>query len=554
MVVAGNNVRAILDEARHSGVVVWVEGEQLRFRAPAGGLPSGLLERLRAHEPQVIAMLFDDDAAMRQVPSFRPRPRPDTVPIIGYHHDRWNDILAGRSGPRFACSTHFVASIGGAINLTLLTQSFRLLAARHTILTARVADEGEGPCFVYESQREITPTFIDLSLDGESDTIARRARQCAGELIWAPFELRKDPWFRAFVISLSSTDHIVGFVIHHFIADNRSIAIAARELYAIYSALAAGRQPTLPTLGIQYHDYVLAVNEWLQTENFQQTEAYWREHLSGAPTTRIPPDFVVDPDAVGLERIEWFHLPDGLTEKLRACTRGSSLRMHVHLTAALSATLAYFSRSNDILMLHRISRRTDATLLDLIGAFYDAMAVRVPVDLDDSFARCVERTQQVFLRCHAHSTYPFSMLKQLLNRVTESGIAPMLNFIDAYADRDASLGEGETPDGSGVRLRKVDVSTHPVETHVARNHPGFYLTITHTVNGMQARIEYFEHRYTEQTIARFMRTLTHLLEDGLTNPAMPLRRLLGAAASRLSTAENTSPGPGRSADPGRDSR
>lgn len=551
---ATDNARAILEEAGRSGVTVWLDGEQLRFRARAGSLPPGIFERLREHKPQIIAMLRDGDATKPQTPKFRPRPRPDSLPIIRHHLDRWNDMVAGRSGPRFACGTHFVISVSGVFDVPLFTLSLRMLAARHVILSARVMDDGQGPCFVYDTGHEITPLVVDLSTTADRGSISDHARRLAHDLVWAPFELGKDPWFRAFVISPGSTDHIVGFVIHHFIADKRSIYIAARDLFAISSALAAGQTPALPELRVQYHDYVLAVNEWLASDNVRLMEGFWREHLRGAPTTRIPPDFEVDPDAVGIARMTWFDLPPALTAKLRDRTGCNSLQMHVYLTAALSATLAWFSRSADILTLHRISLRNDAVLSNLVGAFFDAMAVRVPVDLSDSFASCVERTQQVFHRCYEHSAYPFAMVRRVLAEVTETGIAPMMNFIDTYADSEASPGEGATPSGSGLILHRLDVSSLPVETHMARNHPGFYLTVTHQVSGMRARIEYFEQRYTEQTIADFIHALSHVLEAGLTDPAMPLDRLFGADAPRPATAESRYPGPDRSEDPARDSR
>lgn len=513
-----NDARAVLEELRSQGVSFWIEGEQLRVRAVEGVISAEMLEKMRAHKPQIMRLLLDAEHTQPVLPELRPRPRPEAVPIIRYHIDRWADMLANRSGARFACGTHFVVRTSIPLDIAMLTQSLQLLAARQSILTARVIDGGHGPCFVYDTRSPIVPTFIDLS--ATPGMTEERARQVATDLVWHPFDLAADAWFRAFVIRLGAADHVVGFVIHHFIADAQSVVIVAQELFAIYGALSSGRPHTLPLLPIQYHDYVLAINEWLDTDKARMHEAFWRQRLRGAPTTRIPPDADLQPDTVGREAIASFDLPDSLTEKLRLVTDCNSVRIHVHLAAALSATLAYVSGSADVLTFHRVSGRSHQTLLNLVGAFFDATALRVRIDWEQSFAQCVALTQQSFYESYANSLYPWAMLKRLLPQVGASGIAPLFNFIDSYSQPGSNT-SGPRPSG-----QRFNLYPPALEMHLARNHPGFSLEIKHTVRGLAASLEYFESRYTVTTIDRFMDTFTRLLEAGLTYSSIPMHALL----------------------------
>jgi len=527
-----NDARSVLEEARSRGVTLWIDEGQLRFRSPAGTMTAEMRGKISAHKPRIISLLLDAESKAPMPPTLRARPRPESVPIIRHHHDRWADMVARRNGVRFSCGPHFVARVSGPLDIEVLTKSLQLLAVRHSILRARVVDAGNGPCFVY-SRNAIVPTFIDLSTapGGITD---ERVQQVASDLVWRPFDLAVDPWFRAFVLRLGPTDHVLGFVIHHFIADARSIAIAAKELFAIYGARVQGRASPLPRPPIQYHDYALAVNEWLDSDNVRRLEEFWRERLRGAPTTRIPPDADVPPDAVGKEKIEFFDFPDSLTEKLRAVTDCHTVRMHAHLAAALSATLANFSGSTDVLTLHRISGRSDPLLLDIVGAFFDMMALRVNIDWEHTFAQCVGRTQQSFLESYANSLYPFAMVRRLFPQVGASGIAPLFNFTDAYEEERSPSGV-EQPRGRGLMpsLRRFAVSWHPLETHLARNHPGFNLEIKHTARGFDAHIEYFEHRYTAETVDRFMHAFMGLLEAGVAHPDQPLHALLARLPPRV---------------------
>jgi hypothetical protein len=523
-----NDARSVLEELRGRGVVLWNEAERLRFRAPEGVMTADVVDRLRTHKSQIMRLLEAERAGVTP-PVLRSRPRPESVPIIRYHYDRWADMVGNRSGPRFACGPHLVVRVGGPLDIEVLTQSLRLLARRQSILRARVVDRGGGPCFAYETSEAIVPTFVDLSvMPGITE---ERVRQVASELVWRPFDLAADAWFRAFVIRLAAADHLFGFVIHHFIADIYSVTIAAHELFAIYSAQVLGRTAALPSLPIQYHDYVLAVNEWLDTDNVRVLEAFWRERLRVAPTMRIPPDVEVGPDTLGREKIVWFDLPDALTEKLRVVTNCNPVSIHVHLAAALSATLAHVNGSTDILTFHRVSGRSVPALRDLIGAFFDSMALRVAIDREGSFAQCVERTRQSFYESYAGSLYPFAMLKRLLPQVGASGIAPLVNFNDTYGERELSGLEVRGTTGPLLSLGKFALSSHPVEVRLARDHPGFYLEIQHTARGINGRLDYFESQYFPETIERFIDVFARLLESGLAHPGVPMQALLAKCST-----------------------
>lgn len=65
---------AVLDECRAAGVMVWADGERLRFKS-AAPLPDGLLDELRAHKPGLIALLVGGGEAassFQKVPGLPP--------------------------------------------------------------------------------------------------------------------------------------------------------------------------------------------------------------------------------------------------------------------------------------------------------------------------------------------------------------------------------------------------------------------------------------------------------------------------------------------------
>ncbi len=95
-----------------------------------------------------------------------------------------------------------------------------------------------------------------------------------------PFRLEQDALFRAKLIRLSETDHLLLMSIHHIVSDGWSIGIAARELSEWYTAMIEGREPDLSPLPIQYADYALWQKEYLTGEILQKQLSYWKEQFA----------------------------------------------------------------------------------------------------------------------------------------------------------------------------------------------------------------------------------------------------------------------------------
>ena len=70
---------------------------------------------------------------------------------------------------------------------------------------------------------------------------------------------------------------------HHIVSDGWSIGVLLKELSVAYEAFAAGRQPELPKLPIQYADFAVWQRAWLQGETLDRQMKYWKERLGRRP-------------------------------------------------------------------------------------------------------------------------------------------------------------------------------------------------------------------------------------------------------------------------------
>ena len=56
-----------------------------------------------------------------------------------------------------------------------------------------------------------------------------------------------------------------------------------KELSALYNAYVEDKEPSLPSLPIQYADFALWQRNWLQGEVLEQQLSYWKHQLSDIP-------------------------------------------------------------------------------------------------------------------------------------------------------------------------------------------------------------------------------------------------------------------------------
>src|SRR6185369_10534368 len=122
---------------------------------------------------------------------------------------------------------------------------------------------------------------------------AEETLRLANEEARLPFDLERGPLWRAQLIQLSATEHVLLFTMHHIISDGWSMGVLIQEVSALYETYVNGGESTLAELPIQYADFAVWQREWLQGEVLDEQLGYWREQLADAPAVlELPADRV----------------------------------------------------------------------------------------------------------------------------------------------------------------------------------------------------------------------------------------------------------------------
>ena len=174
----------------------------------------------------------------------------------------------------------------GPLDRSALDRAVRELVARHEALRARFEIEDGSPV------QRIAPAsdwkLDELELEGRDREA--QLRRVAEQLTRRPFELSRGPLFRATLVRVDANDHVLLLVMHHAVTDGWSVRVLHHELFALYSAFAAGGPSPLAANRLSYIDYAAWQRRLLDAGHHDTELAYWKTELADVPALELPTD------------------------------------------------------------------------------------------------------------------------------------------------------------------------------------------------------------------------------------------------------------------------
>ncbi|MCZ0991313.1 condensation domain-containing protein [Streptomyces diastatochromogenes] len=101
-----------------------------------------------------------------------------------------------------------------------------------------------------------------------------------------PFDLAREPAFRATLVRAADDDHVLVLGMHHIVSDGWSLDLIVRDLTELYRARTEGRVAHLPELPLDYADYAL----WQRESDQSAALDHWRSRLAGLTPLDLPTD------------------------------------------------------------------------------------------------------------------------------------------------------------------------------------------------------------------------------------------------------------------------
>ncbi|WP_033189891.1 non-ribosomal peptide synthetase [Rhodococcoides fascians] len=434
-----------------------------------------------------------------------PRPRPDRVPLSLAQQRMW---FLNRLDTESAVNNIPVAiRLSGLLDRHALHVAVADVLARHESLrTVYPEVDGVGSQEVVPT-RAVIPDLAPIPIDADELPAAIE------ETVLAGFDVTGRAPFRASLFEVSSTEHVLVFVVHHIAADGYSLGPLTRDVVRAYTARAAGLDTDWEPLAVQYADYTLWQREVLGSEDdpnsiISAQKDYWQSALAGLPAQLdLPFDRRRPAVASNRGRTHRFEVSGELRASVERTAQEHRATPFMVVHAALSVLLARLSATSDIAIGAPIAGRGDAALDDMIGMFVNTLVLRTDVDTAASFEDLLDTVRRTDLAAFANADLPFERLVEILDPARSAARHPLFQVALFFQN----LGR------SSLELPNLSVSAVDFDAGIAKF--DLQVAVSEPVDGNGWSVEFayatdlFDPASVETLERRFLRVLEQITDE-----------------------------------------
>ncbi|HEY9134283.1 MAG TPA: condensation domain-containing protein, partial [Pseudomonadales bacterium] len=407
----------LLSKARAAGIKLWLDGDELKFKAPKGAFTPEIKSQLIKFKPEVIAFLRNaktiDDSGKEAIPKVDDA---EKYPLSFAQQRLW--FIEQLDPGDISYNIPIALRLTGAVDVNVLNKVFREIINRHEALRAGFENhQGEG----WQRIKDLGSWAIVV--DDLSELSEYRQEQSLKKFLYREatisFDLVKDTLIRAKLFRLSEHEAVLITTMHHIVSDGWSMGVLIKEVGILYNAFAQGLPSPLPPLEIQYKDFACWQRQWLQGAVLERQLDYWRKQLADVPVLELYTD-KVRPAITGHQgAIQTFTIPTELSQKIKQLSQQQGTTLYMTLLAAFNILLYRYTGQADFAVGSPIANRTRPELEPLIGFFVNTLALRADLSSgsggEPSFIECLKRVQATTLDAYDHQDIPFEKIVDELN-------------------------------------------------------------------------------------------------------------------------------------------
>ncbi|MCK4258431.1 MAG: non-ribosomal peptide synthase/polyketide synthase [Halanaerobiales bacterium] len=389
-----------------------------------------------------------------------------------------------------------VFRLKGNLNISQCEVALKSLVQRHE--TLRTSFE-----FVNgELMQKVSPE-VDFTLK-----IIEESEKELSEIIQTfivPFDLIRAPLFRTVLIKRSSDEYIIVMDLHHAIADGTSLGILMSDFLALY------QRSELPTLVIQYRDYVVWQNDIMLSDRMTGEETYWLNQLSGElPILNLPTDALrpLLQSFVG-DQFD-FILDTNLTKQVKLFAEKTESTLFMILLATYNLLLYKYTGQRDLLIGTPIAGRQHADLEKILGMFVNTLVMRTEIRPEETSLDYLARVKDNTLAAYEHQNYPFERLVEKLNPPRDLGRNPLFDVMFSMQNMDLPT----------ITLKNLQVEPYPLQSKVSK----FDLSLfaMEIQEDIHFTFEYSSRLFKKETIQQMANHFISLLKNMIIRPDLPV--------------------------------
>ena len=319
----------------------------------------------------------------------------------------------------------------------------------------------ERPVQAIAPPQDVTLPIVDLTEIPSSNREAQVLSLAAAEAK-RPFDLTRDPLFRATLVRVSAEEHVLLLTAHHIVFDGWSTGVLYRELGILYESFLSGQESPLPELPIQYADFAVWQRAWLREGVLEDQLAYWKEQLQNVPPViELPADHLRPPFQTYRGSRQPVVIPIQVTERLKSLSLEEEVTLFMTSMAAFQTLLFRYTGQDDFLVGVPIANRNHLETEALIGFFANTLVLRADLSGNPTFRELLHRVRARAKGAYSHQDLPFEKLVEELQPKRDPSRMPLFQVMFAFQN----LPDGGTAprNGNGQLARKPGLLSHQVD-------------------------------------------------------------------------------------------
>ncbi len=396
--------------------------------------------------------------------------------------------------------------LSGVTDPRALGEAWQRVVDRNAVLRSEVVWDGLAEPLQLVRPRVILPiTHLDWSdLDEQGQDEQLRALLDSDRA--AGLDLATAPLMRVALARLSDDEVLVLWTFHHVLLDGWSAAQLFTEVCEHHAAITRGTSGPTAARPL-FREYL----HWLERQDSEQAELYWRRVLDGFDeTTPLPFDRrPVDAHRAQSGGTVRFELSARGTERLREAAQRNGLTVNTVVQGAWAVLLARYAGTSDVVFGTTVSGRpADLPGVEsTVGMFINTVPTRVAVDRGRDQLSWLRELQADQAEARRFEHVPLARLRGWSSLPGGANLFDSILVFENYPFDENAMA------AHGLRL-------HDVYAHEPTN---YALTVVVSPGPrLVVELDHDPALFDESTVDRLGRHLRMLLDDVLVDPAQPL--------------------------------
>jgi len=376
------NIQQYINELAEKEIVIWCDGDSIKFKAPKGAMTEENKEKLRQSKEEVLSYLKEHDNLIFTSDTKR---RYEKFPLT----DIQNSYVMGRNRlydlGGIGCHGYIEIEVDKEIDPKRLEIAWNKVIQKHDMLRAIVSASG------YQIVQEAVPSVEITVLNGCDKDISAEKEKLRARLSTKQYQLGTWPMCDL-ALSIGKEKSIVYFSLDMLISDFASMNIMLNDLEKFYEN---PHEIIIPTTS--YRDIVLfqEKRKTFNSKSRQEAEVYWNKKvpmMGDAPN--LPLIETEDNQEESFLQKKMF-INKEQWEVFTGLAKSYNITPSVFVMAALSEVIAVWSGDKKFCINTTLLNRPEVTedIYEVVGDFTDVNITAIDLEYSKTFLERVKKLQ-----------------------------------------------------------------------------------------------------------------------------------------------------------------